>query len=270
MKFDLVSDLHLDVGNGIPRLIDTWVIGAETLIMAGDIVEIAFLKKNKNAKQKLVREFFKFVSSSYKQVFWVFGNHEHYHGIMDFDFDNATAVLRKLNITNIQILKNDVVELDDVIIFGATLWTSMRDSNPIVIAACAAGMNDYVMINRYDAWLEKKVVTPEDTVMLHKQTISHLKKFIDLKTDKSKIVVTHHAPCFLSVQPEYRENKLTDAYATELSEMIFDTDIVVWCHGHMHDAVDYELEQCRIVSNPRGYFGYESVAYKFRVKTITN
>jgi len=50
--------------------------------------------------------------------------------------------------------------------------------------------------------------------------------------------------------------------------MIFDTDLKLWVHGHIHDAVDYELENCRIVSNPRGYFAMETYAYNFRVKTL--
>ena len=49
MKFDLVSDLHICVGDGISNLINNWVIGSDLLIMAGDIVEVAELKKNKNS-----------------------------------------------------------------------------------------------------------------------------------------------------------------------------------------------------------------------------
>ena len=33
--------------------------------------------------------------------------------------------------------------------------------------------------------------------------------------------------------------------------------VVLWVHGHTHDAHDYVLNDTRIVCNPRGYFGYE-------------
>jgi hypothetical protein len=28
----------------------------------------------------------------------------------------------------------------------------------------------------------------------------------------------------------------------------------LWVHGHTHTSFDYEVNGCRVVSNPRGYF----------------
>lgn len=268
MKFDLVSDLHLEIG-GIKELIDSWVVGSDLLIMAGDIVEIAELKKNKNSKQKNIREFFKFISKNYKQVFWVFGNHEFWHGNIDYDFDNAKSILKRLEIHNIQILNDEYATYVDLMIFGGTLWTSMRNSNPITMSVCRSGMNDYVMISRYDEYLEKRLLVPEDTVMLHNRTVRAIERFIQIpkEVDKKKLVITHHLPCWLSVSDDRLNDPLTDAYATELSEMIFDSGIDCWVHGHSHEEVEYDLENCKVVSNPRGYYGYESSAYNYAVKT---
>lgn len=248
-SFDLVSDLHLETG-GITELIANWKCSSDVLIMAGDIVEIAVLKRKDNTIQKQTRAFFTFISKTYERVYWVFGNHEHYGGILDFDYSNAAYVLNKLNIKNIHILNNDVVSHNDVSIFGGTLWSSMRDLNPIIIVTCQAGMNDYVRISKYDEWLEKRVITAYDTVALHIRTKNKLLKFLEENKSDKKIVVTHHAPSFQSIG---HNNSLSDAYATELFDIIYDSSINVWVHGHIHDAVNYNINDCRVISNPKGY-----------------
>ena len=47
---------------------------------------------------------------------------------------------------------------------------------------------------------------------------------------------------------------MNGAYASDLSDFILDQEnIKYWVHGHMHDPFDYEIGQCRVVCNPRGY-----------------
>jgi hypothetical protein len=36
-------------------------------------------------------------------------------------------------------------------------------------------------------------------------------------------------------------------------------EIDIWCHGHMHCHNDYMLENVRVLSNARGYVGYETM-----------
>jgi hypothetical protein len=43
-----------------------------------------------------------------------------------------------------------------------------------------------------------------------------------------------------------------------LSEFILDRpQIKLWTHGHVHNVNDYMIGDTRVVSNPRGYEGYE-------------
>ena len=37
-------------------------------------------------------------------------------------------------------------------------------------------------------------------------------------------------------------------------------NIKLWCHGHIHSSVDYELGNARIIANPLGY-GNENVNF---------
>lgn len=41
-------------------------------------------------------------------------------------------------------------------------------------------------------------------------------------------------------------------YATSDCGPLFE-HVDLWCHGHIHAARDYEIDGCRILSNPRGY-----------------
>jgi uncharacterized protein RhaS with RHS repeats len=53
---------------------------------------------------------------------------------------------------------------------------------------------------------------------------------------------------------------MNGGYYSDLSEFILDhPEIVLWTHGHMHHTFDYNIGDCRIVCNPRGY---ENSKYK--------
>jgi Icc-related predicted phosphoesterase len=34
-------------------------------------------------------------------------------------------------------------------------------------------------------------------------------------------------------------------------------NVKLWIHGHIHETNDYQVAGCRVVSNPRGYYGFE-------------
>jgi Icc-related predicted phosphoesterase len=43
------------------------------------------------------------------------------------------------------------------------------------------------------------------------------------------------------------------AYASDLSELILDTQPAVWFHGHVHNSFDYLVGDTIVLCNPRGY-----------------
>jgi L-ascorbate metabolism protein UlaG (beta-lactamase superfamily) len=47
---------------------------------------------------------------------------------------------------------------------------------------------------------------------------------------------------------------MNGAYHSDLSEFILDhPQVVLWTHGHTHHCFDYQIGNCRVVCNPRGY-----------------
>jgi len=240
MKINLVSDLHLEFA---PQTLS----GGEVLILAGDIAEYRTLKKDPTFLDEL---------SKYDRVFYVMGNHEHYHHRLHKTYDDIKALLP----ANTTILENETAEYNGVLFLGATLWTDLNRGDPVTMFMIKGFMNDYKVIQNF--YPEKNLyykLTPEFTLDLHRQSLEYFKSVLEKNKDKPVVVITHHAPSFMSVNEKYKNETTTNGgYASELSELILDNpNIKAWVHGHMHDPVDYLIGNTRILSNPRGYIPWE-------------
>jgi UDP-2,3-diacylglucosamine pyrophosphatase LpxH len=246
--------------------------GSDVLVLAGDVVEVVDLKKTSKYRTD-VMNYLGSLNDRYKKIIFVAGNHEHWGNSFYHTNQNLRSRFFELGLTNFEVLDNQTCEVDDVIFFGATMWTTMRDNNPIVSMDCVAFMNDYkeihvpiAMNGMYSKYYygDKADLMPEHTIAECRHTKREIKKFIDLKTDKKKVLVTHHAPCMVSLSKKHEPDNVQDAYYEEISNELFGSDIKMAIHGHIHDPVKYMIGNCLVVSNPRGNYGYEANATKFR------
>ena len=260
MKINLVSDLHLE--NGYQEL-----PGGEVLILAGDICEgrdffkefhSTRLLESKPGTYKWVDFFYK-ECAKYDRVFYVLGNHEHYRGRFDKTYDQIKSCLP----ANVRLLENEYEEYNGVLFLGGTLWTDCNKGDPLTVHTVKYSMNDYRVIKNY--YVNKDIyykLTPEFTMSVHRKTCEYITKILEEKKDTPTVVITHHGPTFSSINEKYRrERTMNGAYTSDLSDLILDHEnIRVWVHGHMHDPADYEVGSTRVVSNPRGYLGYEDTS----------
>jgi hypothetical protein len=110
--------------------------------------------------------------------------------------------------------------------------------------------------------------SPEDSVADHNKMLD----YIDIVTREpgSYIVVGHHAPSSQSVAEWYKGDTLMNgAFRSELEEFIMDRpQIKLWFHGHMHNNSNYWIGDTRVVCNPRGYVGHESLADFFKLQYL--
>jgi Icc-related predicted phosphoesterase len=257
MIVSVVSDLHLEFGyQELP--------GGDVLILAGDICEYRTLKNDFHKTKVLDRvpgafkayDFFYSECAKYKKVFYVMGNHEHYHHRFDKTYNDLKALLPE----NVTLLENEMFEYEGVLFLGATLWSDMNKNDPITIYTMKDYMNDYKVVqNFYPAKNLYHKLTPEHTIAVHRKTKEYFKVILELNRDKPVVVITHMAPSFQSVNEKYaHESTSNGAYASDLSEFILDHEnIKVWVHGHMHDPVDYKIGETRVIANPRGYIPWE-------------
>lgn len=257
MKIQIVSDLHLEFGP-----IEIKNADADVLILSGDIVVAADIGRPsadniivESERSLRVKNFFEMVSQEFKNVVYVMGNHEHYHGDISKSKKKITDMLNELGITNVHLIENDVVVIDDVFFVGGTLWTDCNKECPITMFDLKRYMNDYRVIQNGIFRL-----LPEDTVNIHKNTKKIIQDVVQANYDKKIVVVGHHAPSKASTHPRYkRETVMNGAYSSDLSDFILDNpNIKLWTHGHTHESFDYMVGTTRIVCNPRGYHGHET------------
>ena len=89
--------------------------------------------------------------------------------------------------------------------------------------------------------------------MIHHESLRWLSESLDKSTAPVNIVVTHHAPSIRSVPVHYQSHIITAAYASDLSKFIISHQPNYWFHGHLRNSASYQLSDCRVLCNPKGY-----------------
>ena len=272
MKIAVASDLHLEFGPITLKNKEN----ADVLILSGDICVAADIKPKDDPYYKQldrfgrsdqVYEFFANCCKEFKNVLYVMGNHEYYHGDYAFVID---YLLEHLNHDNLHILNNDVLKIDDLTFIGGSLWTDMNKEDPITINQALGYMNDYRQIRNSKHNVNGKFL-PQDTVEEHKEMLKLIKDTLAASNPEDKfVVVGHHAPTKMSTHPRYKDDHyINGCYSSDLSEFILDNpQIKLWTHGHTHHKFDYMVGSTRIVCNPRGYDGYEDISDHFLLKYV--
>ena len=156
------------------------------------------------------------------------------------------------NFPNIHLLEREGVEIGGLTFLGCTLWTDycyggVREQARAMHWA-SQRLNDHRLITN-----GQRIWSPQDCLEEHEASRAWLAAQLVRDRTRTKVVVTHHAPSSGSVQPSYRDDLLTAAFASNLDELV--GKAALWVHGHMHAPADYRLGGCRVVANPRGYVG---------------
>jgi Icc-related predicted phosphoesterase len=239
--------------------------GADLLILSGDITVASQLEGSEGHWHLVGRtqQFFEQVCKDFKNVVYVLGNHEHYHG----NFVYSADILRNEldHYANLHILDIGSVVIDDVVFVGGTLWTNFNRNDPVVKWNAQSMMNDYrgVLNGTPGMYGTTPKFLPDDAIVYHEAMLKYIEeKYVDEtwsdQKPRSIVVVGHHAPSMQSISGRYVNDALNGAYASDLSEFILDhPKIKLWTHGHIHTSSDYMIGTTRIVANPRGYYGYE-------------
>ena len=236
MKVTVYSDIHLEFGPFSPH-------EGEVLVLAGDICCADDIhqtgQKSLGARYK---KFFSECADNYDKVYYVMGNHEHYN----YDIDSTVNTLYNTIDGRIHILDNSLHQYKGVTFVGGTLWTDMGGGYPAVMSQAQSRMNDYNIIYK-----GQDTLTPMDTLQVHHKTMDWLQEV--LEGSERVFMVTHHAPSPRSL--DERSKYMPEGYCSDLEEFIWNhPQIKWWAHGHIHKTNDYTIGQCRVLSNPRGYY----------------
>jgi hypothetical protein len=249
-KIKVVSDLHLECcehGHGIPDLGK-----GEVLILGGDILCARHFKKNGNLK-KVYNNFLKKCADNFDWVLYLAGNHEAY----GYNYEGTWDTLKEHLPEGIHLMEDSVVKIADWVFLGATLWTDFRNENALEMMEASQCLNDYKTIRIGSNY---RKMNPDDTLGFHKKSKQFLLDTLPMFSNQKVWVLTHHGPSYQSVHPKYRSAGIANgAYVSDLDDLILDNpQIKYWSHGHTHESFDYMIGDCRVVCNPRGYFGHNT------------
>lgn len=245
--FRLISDTHLELTRkNVVRLPPLPSDSATVLILAGDI-----------GTWKQVTSWMIAVKNQFAHIVLVAGNHEYYG--QEVGFTQRQIRRRLAAYDNLHFLENDHLELENCLLVGATLWTDMGGNDSQAIAVCAKYMNDYHNI-RLGAVEDKHTLTPQDTMIMHRESLRYFEQAIDHAT-KPVIIISHHAPSFSTVTDEdigFFDDRIQCAYASNLYDWLNERNekkqkIVAWCHGHTHKSMSYRLADVPVLTNAKGY-----------------
>jgi predicted phosphodiesterase len=232
MKLRILSDLHIEFANWSPPAAD-----ADVVVLAGDI----HIKGRAVAWAK--------AQFPDQPVIFVPGNHDYYGGSLRHTLERMRE---EATGSNVHVLHDSAVVIDGVRFIGGTLWTDYRltGNEPLAQWDAQQRLEDFKKIR--DEQFSK--LKPHKLASKHAQTRAFFHEQFEQPFEGKTVVVTHHAPCELSIHERYRGDKdhLNAAYASRLDHMMGD-HVALWVHGHTHDSFDYEMHGTRVVCNPRGY-----------------
>ncbi len=238
MKIQIASDLHLDLlpklEGAEPSLIEQ--TDADVLVLAGDIHD----------GYQGIRRFSNWKAD--QEIIYVAGNHEYYGHVYKAKQSQMQICAAD---AGVHFLERNAIVIKGVRFLGATLWTNYRLFEPqyaqlLAMQEAKDRLNDHRLIR-----LDRGAFSPVDALAIHTATRRWLKEELENPFDGKTVVVTHHAPHPDSVHQKYKDDLLSAAFASDVSELLQGADL--WIHGHVHDSFDYQVGRCRVVANPAGY-----------------
>jgi len=232
MRLHILSDLHLEFGS-----IDLPAPDADVVVLAVDI--------------HLGLEGCQWARRQFRDtpVIYVLGNHEFYRHTLP---SLTEQLKRESEASQIHVLENDAFEIDCVTILGCTLWTDFaaRGTPEAAMQTAEGIMSDYSII-RFGP--EDRLLRARDTVVMHNQSVAWLRRRLADCDSARTIVLTHHAPSLRCEPSFYEKSPLSGAFASNLDDLVANSRVPLWIHGHTHYNVDYRIGSTRVLSNQRGY-----------------
>lgn len=262
MKIQVISDIHLDHesiaihrAQGSKKKFERFIPrnegGADVLVVAGDLHTGVNIFTDKVLPTG--ETWFTAVSPYYKEIVVVLGNHDFWDGSLLGHAYLWKERLWNLGVTNVHVLDKSCIEIGGVLFAGGTMWTNYND-NPTWAAAAAHEMNDFA----YTEYMEGHRLRPVHLKEDHRLFDFFLHGVRNVAArDTRLVVVTHHAPTAMSVDPMYGAPSNSCYYEDMSDHMLpFGDEVTpaLWVHGHVHKNQDYMCGNTRVVCNPRGYF----------------
>ena len=234
LRIQYASDIHLEFLKKIPKI----EVMADVLCLAGDI-GYPF--------SGIYKDFLVKMSTSFKKVFLIAGNHEYYSKQYPYTMpeiqEKIAAVLKDNQLTNVTYLNNSTEEYQGYTFVGTTLWSNIAHLN----VHDTTLMNDFYCIDKMDF---------NQYTILHRTDCNFLSKVITSATpDKKLVVMTHHLPSFDFISDKYKDSKYNtlNCFFASNMELLFQPPVKAWIYGHTHTRSVNVKNNIIFACNPKGY-----------------
>lgn len=246
MRFDFISDLHLDFQRRpptVPYALENLIPSdhSKVLVIAGDLGHC----NDQNIG------FLHMMRKHYDHVILVYGNHDLY--VLGNDLKkfgkNSQARIRDMidrarAIDGVHYLDGDIVEVDGMKIGGCGMWydgkyaTNVHNvPEQLLRIMWLQTMKDSVYIYGM----------PEMQEMFESECIK-LERIID----SADIIVSHIGPDWSHIPPRF-QGPGTGFFYFDGAEFLKRCDGKVWIYGHTHDPHSFMSSGCQMICNPLGY-----------------
>ena len=238
MKIQYCSDLHLEFPeNKIYLNKNPLPVIGDILVLAGDVVPFTLMDK--------YATFFSWASGHFEHTYWIPGNHEYYYS----DIRNRSGAFSEKIKSNVTLLNNQVVHLENTRLLFSTLWSHI---SPLHHRVIQHGLSDFHEIRNGD-----NLFTPEQFNQFHQEALNFLFGELAIPYPGQSVVVTHHVPTLLNYPAQYKNSELNGAFVTELSDPIYDSGADYWIYGHHHqNTLEFKIGHTRLLTNQLGYVRY--------------
>lgn len=274
MKFDIVSDMHIDAWAMTTQLYDPrlkrWTgepyqsdfihydwsffknADSSVLVIAGDT------SNSIQATAELVDQ----AATEYDHVVFVDGNHEHYVTSASVSANMSEFASRYANNDKVTYLDgSSSIVIDGVMFTGATGWYDWRafETRGVSYEQAVQAWKSYSNDSRIPNYADLE--SPERLAMIQAvQLAETVRAANEDDSIRAIVMVTHMSP-----DPELMEwkptnhnwNCLTPSYVNTALKSVLDADsnqkIKYWVYGHTHTQKATEINGVKYINNARGY-----------------
>lgn len=259
-KIRFYSDMHLDFYADGKRFNPSQLWEPEVLeddkesilVLAGDIwhAKKPFKFTNYSWMGKM--------SSRFKYVLVVLGNHDFWSGQLPTEYDNFNKYAKEQSLDNVILLQNSQVIIGEHKFVGATLWTNFKNSDIETVDNAKNNSNDFKYIRYVDPRYRGtfKRLTPKNLMEEHLRSKNYIFEHAHKDYPEQKLwVITHHPPVpALLDDPDISEHDNVYGLVTnDYTKEIENSEIDYWIHGHNHQSGKATVGKTTILANTLGY-----------------
>lgn len=240
---EIISDIHADINKKVTYPFD---FRSGFTICCGDIASSA-------------QDVVSWVRTYLSNGIVVHGNHLGYNSNKCLE-DEISYLSSELQLKSpIVYLNNTCKEHKGIMFLGCCMYTDFSlygESEKLYsMQVGKRTLNDFRVVKYRDSEGNLSTQVPENYIKMFNES----KQFILDKTAQYSnmpiVIVTHFAPSIYSISPAYEGSEINPCFATDMGDVIESRpNIRLWCHGHVHNKVDYIYKGVRVIANPFGYY----------------